>query len=140
MDIVHTIAPGATIPFGYFDEDNISFIEQKVAHVLSAEFSQRIVIDRGSIIRIMQHMLAMRREVVPKLNQRVIMYVCNDFRVHQMNVNRSLKWEEGYAESQKIIDRTGGLERFDMRGIKTTDKPKYNGKGTLGGTLRFHFT
>jgi len=139
-NVIHTIAPGAAIPLGYYDEDNINFIQNKIAEVLSREFIQRIVIDKASIVRVMQRVLAERREPIPKLNQRTIMYICNDFRNHQQETNRALNWEEGYVQSQRNIDHRGGMTRFDMRGIKTTDKHKYNGKGTVGGTLRFYFT
>lgn len=140
MNVVHTIAPGATIPSGYFDTDNVNFIQGKVSEVLSWEYQQQIVIDHASIVRVMQRVLAERREVVPKLNQRVIMYLCNEFRNHQNEVNRSLNWEDGYVSSQRNVDTVGGMTRFDMRGIKTTDQKKYNGKTKVGGTLRFYFT
>ena len=140
MNVVHTIAPGAAIPSGYFDEDNVTFIQNKVTEVLSREFIQQIVIDRASIVRVMQRVLGERREVIPKLNQRVIMYLCNEFRAHQQETNRTLNWEEGYASSQRNVDHVGGMTRFDMRGIKTTDQKKYDGKTRVGGTLRFYFT
>ena len=58
MHLTHTIAPGAVIPLGYFDEENITFIQAKVAEVLSREFIQKIIIDRASIVRIMQRVLS----------------------------------------------------------------------------------
>ena len=140
MNVIHTIVPGATIPLDYFDRDNISFIENKVSDVLSREYHQQVIVNHASIVRVMQRVLVERREVVPKLNQRVIMYICNEFRNHQQETRQALNLEAGYVSSQRSVDRVGGMTRFDMRGIKTTDQKKYNGKGTVGGSLRFYFT
>lgn len=140
MNIVHTIVPGASIPYGYFDDDNVTFIQTKISEVLAREFQQTILIDKASIVRTMQFVLAERRENVPKSNRRVIMYICNDFRNHQYDVNRALKWEAGYISSQRLVDKVGGVSRFDQRAIKTTDQKKFDGKTKVGGTLRFYFT
>lgn len=140
MNVVHTIAPGAIVPFGYFDSDNVSFIQNKITEILSRSYHQQVVIDRASIIRVMKRVLAERNEIVPKLNQRVIMYLCSEFHSHQSDTRRALGWESGYVSSQRNVDQVGGKTLFDMRGIKTTDRKKYNGKGTVGGTLRFYFT
>lgn len=139
-NVVHTISPGASIPLGYFDWDNINFIQHKIAAVLSQEYIQQIIVSHSDIIRVMQRVLEERRENVPKMNQRVIMYICNDFRTHQIEVNRNYRWEEGYYSSQLNIDPVGQIERFDHRSIKTNGDVKYDGKTRVGGTLRFHFT
>lgn len=140
QNVIHTIIPGATLNEGFFDDDNITFVQQKIAEVLHREYFQTIVISRSDIIRVMQRVLEERRENVPKMNQRVIMYITNDFRVHQLDVNKHLNWEDGYAYSQKRIDPIGKIEYFDRRSIKTNDQPKYDGKQRVGGTLRFYFT
>ena len=140
MNVVHTIAPGASINSGYFDVDNINFIQTRVSQELSREFEQQIIIDRASITRIMQRVLAERREVVPKMNRRVIMYICNEFRNHQNEVNKHLNWESSYVSSQRNVDHAGRMTRFDHRGIKTNDKKKYDGKSRIGGSQRFYFT
>ena len=140
MNVVHTIIPGAAINEGYFDDDNISFIQQKVAEILHKEFYQTIVIGRFDIIRIMQRVLEERRENVPRMNQRVIMILTNDFRVHQIQVNKHLNWESGFNYSQKLIDPIGQTSKYDHRAIKTNDRKKYDGREKVGGTLRFYFT
>lgn len=141
MFAAHTISPGAAIPEGYFDYDNISFIQQKIASILLQEFQQTVIITHADIIRVMQTTLEQRRENVPKLNQRVIMSICDDFRTHQMDTNKHLNWEEGYVSSQRLVDYTGGISRFDYRAIKLKDQPiKYDGKSRVGGTTRFYFT
>lgn len=140
QNVIHTIIPGATLSEGFFDDDNITFVQEKVAEVLHREYYQTIVISRSDIIRVMQRVLENRRETVPKMNQRVIMILTNDFRTHQLDVNRKLNWETGFTYSQQRIDPIGKLEYFDRRNIKTNDMPKYDGKTKVGGTLRFHFT
>lgn len=138
--IVHTIAPESNIPTNYFSENNIIFIQNKIAEVLSKEFIQRVIIDRASIVRTMQFMLFEKRETVSKLNQRVIMYICDDYRNHQYEVTRNLRWEDNFTNSQSLIDIPGQNAKFDMRNIKTTDQKKYNGQTKAGGSLRFYFT
>lgn len=140
MNVVHTIYPGAAINEGYFDDDNITFIQNKIAEVLSREYIQYIHINRADIIRVMQRVLEERRENVPKMNQRVIMYICNDFRTHQIDVNKKLNWEKYYVQSQRLMDMDGNVSRFDQRTIKTNDQKKFDGKSRVGGTLRFYFT
>ena len=140
LNVVHTIIPGATINEGYFDDDNIVFIQEKVAEILQKEYYQIIVIGRSDIIRIMQRVLEERRENIPRMNQRVIMILTSDFRAHQTQVNKHLNWESGYAYSQKRIDPIGRTSQYDHRAIKTKDQKKYDGKEKVGGTLRFYFT
>src|SRR5438034_5916473 len=97
-NVIHTIAPGAAIPEGFFDYDNICFMQQKISELLHREFYQTIVVQHNDIIRVMQWVLSERRENIPKMNQRVIMTITNDFRNHQIDVNKHLKWEEGYSD------------------------------------------
>lgn len=140
QNVIHTIIPGAALNEGYFDNDNITFIQEQIAEVLHREYYQTIVMSRADIIRVMQRVLEDRRENVPKMNQRVIMILTNDFRTHQIDVNRKLNWEVGYAYSQQRIDPIGKIEYFDRRSIKTNDMKKFDGRERIGGTLRWYFT
>jgi hypothetical protein len=140
MNPVYTIYPGAGINQGYFDDDNITFIQTKIAQVLLQEYIQHIHVTRADIIRVMLRVLEERRENVPKMNQRVIMYICDDFRNHQTEVNKHQNWEKYFVQSQRLMDMDGNVSRFDQRSIKTNDQKKYNGQTKVGGTLRFHFT
>jgi hypothetical protein len=137
---IHTISPGARINEGYFDDDNITFIQNKVSEVLLREYVQIVIMSRPDIIRIMQHVAEDRMEPVVKMNQRVIMYLTSDFRRHQQNVNKFLNFEEGYVSSQSLIDSVGQISRYDDRAIKTNDRKKYDSKTRVGGTSRFYFT
>lgn len=140
MNVIQTISPGAAIPEGYFDQDNIVFIQQKIIEVLLREYAQRIIVSHGDIIRIMERVLADRRENIPSMNQRVIMTICNDFRDHQIETNRNYAWEDGYTHSQLLIDPFGAVSRFDKQTIKLKDQKKFDGKERVGGTSRFYFT
>lgn len=134
MAYTHTIFPGH-IPDGYFDNDNIEFVRSKIAQVLKREYIQLVNIDRGSVIRIMQRVMEERPEPVVKMNQRVIMYICNEVRNHQATVHKHSNWEEHYRESQKLYDPT--VERGpDLQKIKLANRL---GKNRIGGTARFVF-
>jgi hypothetical protein len=78
-----------------------------------------------------------RIETVPHMNQRAIMYACNEFRNHQITVDRNLKLEAHFVESQRLYDPTVEIVRFDPQSIKV---PNRLGTLKVGGTSRFYFT
>ena len=133
----NTLVPNASVPLGYLDEDNIRFIQEKIRDVLKREFVQDILIDRASIIRLMDRALLDRVETVPKMNQRVIMYAANEFRNHQLEADKHLKWESGYVQSQRLYDPTVEVSRYDKQNIKLANRLGYP---KVGGTSRFYFT
>jgi hypothetical protein len=130
----HTIFPG-NIPDGLFSNENIEFVRSKIADVLKGEFHQYINVDRASVVRIMQRVLGERLETIPKMNQRVLMYITSEYRNHQGQLHKHLKWEEHFVESQRLYDPT--VERtFDQKIIKLSNRL---GKARVGGTTRFVF-
>ena len=130
----HTIFPGF-VPDGFFDDDNIEFIRDKVSRVLNIDYVQRINIDRASVIRVMLRVIGERLETIPKMNQRVIMYLCDEYRNHQYQLHKHLKWEDHYRESQRLYDPT--VERtFDTQIVKPANRL---GRPRVGGTIRFMF-
>ena len=133
---INTLVPNASIPLGYFDEDNIRFVQTKVKDVLKREFKQDILFDRASIIRLMERSLLDRIEPVPRMNERAIMYATNEFRVHQLEVDKHLKWEAHYVESQRLYDPTVEVIRYDPQKIKLANRLGYP---SVGGTSRFYF-
>lgn len=137
ISTIHTLVPNSSIPYGFFDEDNIRFIQDKIKRVLRREFKQNILIDRASIIRLMERVVEERAETIPMMNQRVVMYGTNEFRVHQLEVDKHLKWEAHYIESQRLYDPTVEISRFDQQRIKLANRL---GKSKVGGTSRFYFT
>ncbi len=137
ISTIHTLVPNANIPIGYFDEDNILFIQKKIVEVLKREFKQDILVDRASIIRIMERVLLERIETVPKLNERCIMVITNEFRVHQLEVDKNLKLEAHYVSSQLFYDSTTEVVRYDPQAIKLANRLGYP---RVSGTVRFYFT
>jgi hypothetical protein len=134
MAYVQTIFPGF-VPDGFFYDDNIEFIRNKVAEVLGWEFVQTIVMDRASVIRVMQRVLEERLESIPFMNQRVIMYLCSEYRWHSYTTRKHLNWEEKYIESQRLYDPT--VERGpDLQIIKLANRL---GQPKIGDTVRFVF-
>ena len=137
VSTIHTLVPNATIPLGYFDEDNIRFVQDKVRRVLRREFKQDVLIDRASIIRLMERALLDRIETVPRMNQRAIMYATNEVRVHQLDVNKKLMWEGSYVQSQRLYNPVSEVVRYDPQ---LTKRPNRLGWEKVGGTTRFYFT
>jgi hypothetical protein len=137
LNTIHTLVPNASVPLGYFDEDNIVFIQRKIKDVLKREFKQDILFDRASVIRLMERALLERVDTVPFLNQRVIMYATNEFRVYQLDVNKHLKWEAHYTLSQRLYDPSVEIIKYDPQ---TVYPPNRLGNAKVGGTTRFYFT
>lgn len=137
LSTIHTLVPNASIPLGYFYEENIQFIQDKIVEVLLREFNQRILVDRGSIIKIMERVLTERIETIPKMNQRVVMIITNEYRNHQLEASKHLKWEANYVLSQRLYDPSTSMSRFDQNNIKLANRL---GIPRVGGTLRFYST
>jgi hypothetical protein len=134
MAYTHTIFPGY-IPDDYFEDENVEFIRRKAAEILKIDFVQTILFDKASVIRIMQRVLQERLEPVPKMNQRVLMYLLNEYRNHQADLHKKFKWEEHYIESQRLYDPTTGRGP-DLQNIKLANRL---GKSRVGSTSRFIF-
>lgn len=137
VSTIHTLVPNATIPLGYYDEDNIRFVQTKVKTVLKREFKQDVLVERGDVIRYMERSLLDRIETVPHMNQRAVMYATNEIRNHLLDVEKHMKWEAGYVESQRLYDPTVEIVRFDPQ---RTKQPNRLGYPAVGGTTRFYFT
>ena len=134
---IHTLFPGARQK-GYFDKDNICFIRDAITKELSKEFAQKIIYDHDSIIRTMSRIHEERAESIPRMNQRVIMSLCAEYRRYQIQVNKRLCWEENFFNSQQLVDQVGQVGP-DTTKIRGSTKNRF-GVPQVGGSLRFHFT
>jgi hypothetical protein len=144
-----TINPGF-IPCGYFDEDNVSFLQNKIAEILNRRYTQRVVIPKSGIVRIMQRVLSERIESIPKMNERVLMYMANDFMTHQDERDKHMKWSDASFQAHQIVDlrnRPGDLDQDCPSAMRANTDVTYafrfaNRLGTpkVGNTLRFNFT
>ena len=137
VSTIHTLVPNAVIPLGFYDEDNIRFVQDKIRTVLKRVYKQDILFDRGGVIRLMERALLDRLETVPKMNQRAVMFATNEFMVHQLNVDKHLKWEAGYFLSQQLYDPLVEVSRYDPQNVKLANRLGYP---SVGGTKRFYFT
>lgn len=136
MAYTHTIYPGF-LPSGYFDNDNVDFIQKKIIEVLHQNFTQDIMISNGDIKKIMLRILSERLEEIPMMNQRVIMTIVNEFRNHEIDVTKRLWWAERSKYTQLLQDPTEGVARYDPLGIKLANRL---GAPMVGGSSRFYFT
>jgi len=137
ISTIHTLVPNANIPLGYYDEDNIRFVQTKIKEVLKRVFIQDILFDRASIIRYMERALLERREPVPNMNQRAVMYGANEYMVHQLDVEKHLRWEENFLATSGLYDPIADMGRYDPRSAKISNRL---GVPRAYGTVRFYFT
>lgn len=126
---------GKNLPPGYFDNDNITFLEAAISSEFSKEYKNKLLLDRDSLIRVMSRVLQTRVEAVPFMNRRVIMEMMDEIRNHQLQVNTRLKWQDGYVDSQLPYDKVGN-KGVDVSAIKLSNRL---GKPRVGDTLRFVF-
>lgn len=145
MATVHILNKFANIPAGYFDSDNIAFIQNKITEILRQHFTANIIIDKNSILRTMQTVVEDRVESVPRMNQRVIMKLTREYKSYQNETRLRLQLEESYVRSQALIDPISKTLKFDSTAIKlrsTAITPlwgRYNKTGSNEG-LVFHET
>jgi hypothetical protein len=137
LSTLYTVDGTSNIPAGYFDDDNITFLQHKLTQLLRRWFKQSIIFDRRGIIRLMQRVLEERVDPIPKLNERVLMYAMNDFIVHQLDMDKHLRWEENYVHSQSLYDPTADIRRYDPSMVKMSNRL---GFPRAGGSQRFYFT
>ena len=104
---------------------------------MGKEFKQQILIDRASIIRVMERALLDRIEPVPRMNERVVMEIASEFRNHQYDAQKHLNWEANYFHTQRLYDPVGEIVRADRLSHKLNNRL---GKPRVGGTVRFYFT
>lgn len=132
---LHTV--GGKNPFAttYFADDNIAYISKVIQEVLARAYKRPPVIPRDSIIRVMQRVLEERLDSIPKLNQRVVMYIANEYLTHQKTVNKHLRWEEGYHTSQRMYDPLGKVASIPIDNMRKIEHSR-----NVGGTLNYYFT
>lgn len=76
-----------------------------------------------------------RLESIPKMNERVVMELCRQFRNEQINNNKYLGWAEAYPSSQLIFDPLGN-KGPDLQAVKISNRL---GKPRVGSTRNFVF-
>lgn len=128
--MTHTLS-GLAFTTGFYDADNIAFIQEAISRELGKTFRQRIAVDTNSIVRVMQRVYEEKLETVPQMNERVVMELCHEFRASQAEVRRNMNWEEGYVASQLLYNPIAKMSQVDHRAIKL-----HHG---VGGTKGFVF-
>lgn len=130
---LHALFPSIK-PIGYFSDDNVAFLQKIIFDKLHQEFGWSVLISKGDIIKVLQRVLEERYETIPRMNQRALMYMLDEYRVHQADKVKHLRWEEGYYYSQQLYDPLSKGGRYDPGIIK---QPNRYGIAKIGGTLRF---
>lgn len=129
--MTHHVLSSSVRSTGFFDPDNVSFVQTKATQVLSKEFRQRIVFDIESVKRVMARVYSEMLETVPQMNERTVMELTHEFRNHQLLTNQRLRYEEGYVASQMLFNPISNVAQVDVRAIKL-----HRG---VGGTKGFVF-
>jgi restriction endonuclease len=132
MAYIQTIG-GAFIPQDYFTQENIEFISKKATEMVNKDISTHVVFTTQAILNVLQRVLEQRLESVPKMNQRALMYLVNDYLDYQVEANRNLWWADAYIVSQRLFDPSV------RRGVISNWTVKTNPKKTPT-TARFYFT
>ena len=124
-----------------FSYENVQFIKNKVAEVLSKEFYQRIIYDDRTILSKIMLISEQRYESIERMNERVVMELANEFRNTQAETRKHLQFANHYTKTQKLIDPESGIRRYDAGSIKLKSNKFYIGKSKVGGgKLQFYFT
>lgn len=74
-------------------------------------------------------------ETIPRMNERVVMFLCDDFRNNQIEVNKRLGWAEAYPDSQRIFNSLSN-KGPDLQNIKLANRL---GEPKVGGSVSFVF-
>lgn len=127
----HHVLSSSVASTGFFDADNVAFVQSKATQVLAREFRQRIVFDVASVKRVMMRVYSELLETVPQMNERVVMELTHEFRNHQLLTDQRLRYEEGYVASQMLFNPISKVAQVDVRAIKL-----HHG---VGGTKGFVF-
>ncbi len=101
--------------------------------MINKDITTTVKFDTSSIVRVMQRVLEQRLETIPKMNQRVLMYLVNDYLDYQVEANRNLHWADMFVASQRLYDQNA------RRGVISNWTVKLNPKNPAT-TVRFHFT
>jgi hypothetical protein len=132
MAYIQTIGE-SYIPKGFFDSDNVDFIQKKITQMINKDITTKVTIPKESIARVMQRVLEQRLESIAKMNERVVMYAVNDYLNYQVEANRNLNRADDYIQSQRLFDPTVRRGVVSNWSIKTQPKQ-------VPSTVRFYFT
>ncbi len=138
MSYVTTIYPGysSTVRDTYLSEKNMIFLKDKIRRELSIDFKQQVIIEDQLLSQVMHQILSERLEPVPLMNRRVIMTLVNMVKTDQIEVNKHLKWEEGYTYSQLLYDPVS-KKGIDTTAIKLSNRL---GKSRIRSSNTYYFT
>jgi len=127
LNDVNTVHP-------FFSKINIQFLQDKISQQLSKHFIQKIIIPHFSLKRKMMEIFQQRLETIPRMNERVVMAACHEFRLDQAETTRNIRWEEQYVGTTQLVDLDAQKVQYDPQSIKLRQP------GQVGGTVRFYFT
>lgn len=77
----------------YFTPRNVDFLKRKIHESLSKEFRHVPQIKDDDLLRTMRRIAVERREALPFMNERVIMYITNSFKNNQQLIKNQKEWE-----------------------------------------------
>lgn len=124
-----TLVPFRNIP-NYFTQENVLYIKKTVEDILCPSFIQKYTVDNDSILRVMHRVIDERLEPIPKMLERVVMYITSEIRQFELERARNIDLELGFKFTGGIYDNLYKIGP-DIHNIKMVKNPS---------TLRFYHT
>lgn len=118
------------IPHGYFTDENIAYISERITGMLSHDFIYPYVVGREDIKRVMLRVLEARLEAIPLMMQRVVMEIVSEIKEFELERVKHLRWEKNFKYTQTLFD-VSARSGPDLQHVKLSRQPS---------TLRFYHT
>lgn len=119
----------------FMEPQNVLFLQEKITSILLQSFKQKIIVPLGSIKNVMLKILDERFERLDRMNQRVVMEITNQYRVHYLDTLKKLKWQENFTKAVSLFDADSN------KGHQIKPKLRDHLKDQkVGGTLQFYFS
>jgi len=120
-------------------EYDIAFIQQQIINTLAPEFGVRVMIEPGRIRGIAMNLSRQMTLSKQLLSQKVVDYICKDFRIEQTRTRKLVEYERNFKFSQMNNPRYHTLQ-YDESTVKNNINTTPNGRnhrGTIKGGNRF---
>ena len=137
---INTLGKSFRLP-AFFTLENVKHISNLITETIRQNFSnpdstiKKVIVSDAHIFRVMQTVQEEYIEPIPRLNQRVIMYIVDDFINFVRNQEKNNYFAANYRST--IMYQNAGIQNFDLG---SQIRGKKVGKDTSCPGFRFFFT